>query len=162
MSLPAALEPDNLPSPQSQEELFIHNLFIEPSVTQAALKAGYSEYSAKSHIYAKLRNPKFQEKIREYARTHELIESVPTILRLENNALKWLADKPQELPKYAAILKQKKQIAGLLQQDSQPAQAMISIGQVANLMLNMSQVDSNSNAVNADIVQGSSITVDSD
>lgn len=133
--------PDNLPTPQDQEALFIHNLFIESSITQAALKAGYSESSAKSHIYTKLRQPKFQEKIRDYARTHELVNSVPTILRLEENALKYLEDKPEELPKFSALLKQKKQIAGLLSQDAAPAQPMISIGQVATLMLQVSQVE---------------------
>ena len=137
---------DNLPTePINQEELFIRNLFIEPSITQAALNAGYSESSAKSHIYTKLRQPKFQEKIRDYARQHELIDSVPTILRLENQALKYLEDKPEELPKFASILKQKKQIAGLLSQDVAPQQATISIGAVANLMLNVSQVDSGNN-----------------
>jgi phage terminase small subunit len=131
--------PDTFPSIQDQESLFIRNLFTEPSITQAALSAGYSESSAKSHIYTKLRQPKFQERIREYARTHELINSVPTILRLEENALKYLADKPEQLPKFASILKQKKQIAGLLSQDVAPAQATISIGQVSNLMLNVTQ-----------------------
>ena len=132
---------DNLPTTLDQEAAFIRNLFLFPSITQAALESGYSESSAKSHIYTKLRQPKFQEKIREYARTHELIESIPTILRLENNALKYLDGKPEELPKFAALIKQKKQIAGLLSQDSPVSQAMISIGQVANLMLNVSQVE---------------------
>lgn len=132
---------DSLPTTQDQEALFIHNLFIESSITQAALKAGYSESSAKSHIYTKLRQPKFQEKIREYARVHELVNSVPTILRLEENALKYLADKPAELPKFSALIKQKKQIAGLLSQDAVPQQPMISIGSVANLMLQVSQVE---------------------
>ena len=140
MSLPALQEPDNIPSPLDREDTFIRNLFIEPSVSQAALKAGYPESTANSWIYSRLRNPKLQEKIREYARTHELVNSVPTILRLEENALKYLADKPDQLPKFSAILKQKKQIAGLLAADSQPAQAMISIQSVANLMLQVSQV----------------------
>jgi hypothetical protein len=132
---------DNLPEPIDRESAFLRNLFIEPSVMQAALKAGYSEAYSKGDIYTRLRTSKFQEKVREYARTHELIESISVIMRLEHNALKWLQDKPQELPKYASILKQKKQIAGLLSQDTAPAQATISIGQVANLMLNVSQVD---------------------
>lgn len=134
---------DNLPSivsdPIDRESLFIRYLFTEPNVVKAAIKAGYSEQYSSGPIYGKLKTPKFQAKIREYAVTHELIDSVPVIMRLEHNALKWLADKPEELPKFASILKQKKQIAGLLQQDSQPAQAMISIGQVANLMLNVDQ-----------------------
>jgi phage terminase small subunit len=152
--LPAAI-----PTNQEREDAFIRNLFIEPSVVAAALKAGYPETSATSYVYQRLRNPKFQERIREYARTHELVESVPVIMRLEHNALKYLEDKPQELPKYASILKQKKQIAGLLSQDVQPQQATISIGQVSNLMLNVSQAhiqdavnvaDNSANIINMD------------
>jgi hypothetical protein len=130
---------DNLPGPIDRESAFLRNLFIEPSVMQAALKAGYSEAYSKGDIYTRLRTSKFQEKVREYARTHELIESIPLIMRLEHAALKHLDGKPEELPKFASILKQKKQIAGLLSQDAAPAQATISIGQVANLMLNVTQ-----------------------
>ena len=60
-------------------------------------------------------------------------------MRLEHKALEHLEGKPDQLPKFAAILKQKKQIAGLLSQDVAPAQATISIGQVSNLMLNVNQ-----------------------
>jgi hypothetical protein len=134
---------DNLPSivsePLDRESSFIRNLFIEPNVLQAALKAGYSEGYATGPLYNRLKSPKLQEKIREYARSHELINSVPLIMRLEHKALEYLEDKPSELPKFSAILKQKKQIAGLLSQDVVPQQAMISIGHVANMMLNVSQ-----------------------
>jgi len=145
VSLPASVSNDYLPSALTspdnidRESLFIRNLFIEPNVLQAALKAGYSEGYATGPLYNRLKSPKLQERIREYARQHELIDSVPTIMRLEHNALKWLADKPEELPKFASILKQKKQIAGLLSQDVAPQQATISIGQVSNLMLNVNQ-----------------------
>jgi hypothetical protein len=50
-----------------------------------------------------------------------------------------LQDKPQELPKFAAILKQKKQIAGLLQQDTTPTAPTINIKEVRTLMLNVPQ-----------------------
>jgi phage terminase small subunit len=130
---------DTLPTPPDREQEFIKNLFLEPNPYQAAIKAGYSESYSVSTLYTRLKNPKFQERIREYARSHELVNSVPLIMRLENKALKYLEDKPQELPKFASILKQKKQIAGLLSQDVAPQQAMISIGHVANMMLNVSQ-----------------------
>jgi len=139
----ATILPEPLPAipdiPLDRESSLIRNLFIEPNVYQAAIKAGYSHSYADSTIHTRLKNPKFQAKVREYAITHELINSVPVIMRLEHNALKWLADKPEELPKFASILKQKKQIAGLLSQDVQPQQATISIGQVSNLMLNVNQ-----------------------
>ena len=156
------LNTETLPTPLDRESQFIRNLFVEPNLLQAALKAGYSESYANSQIYQRIRSPKLQEKIREYARTHELIESVPTILRLEHQALKYLDGKPEELPKYAALLKQKKQIAGLLAQDVIPQQATISIGAVANLMLNVSQVGIESEPINADIIQHRDITIDSD
>jgi hypothetical protein len=156
MSLPALHEPDSLPSitsdPVDRESLFIRNLFIEPNVLQAALKAGYSEGYATGPLYNRLKSPKLQQRIREYATTHELVDSVPLILKLEHNALKYLEDKPQELPKFASILKQKKQIAGLLSQDVQPQQATISIGQVSNLMLNVSQVEPGSSDNVTDII----------
>ena len=138
---------DNIPSivsePIDRETLFIRYLFTEPNVVSAAIKAGYSEQYSSGPLYGKLKTPKFQAKLREYATTHELIDSVPLILKLEHNALKWLDGKPEELPKFASILKQKKQIAGLLSQDVAPQQATISIGQVANMMLNITQPDSN-------------------
>jgi hypothetical protein len=147
---------DNFPSivsePIDRETAFLRNLFIEPNVLQAAIKAGYSEGYANGPLYNRLKTPKFQAKLREYATTHELIDSVPLILKLEHNALKWLQDKPEELPKFASILKQKKQIAGLLSQDTAPAQATISIGQVANLMLNVSQVEPGSGDNVTDII----------
>jgi hypothetical protein len=157
--LPAAANiatQDNFPSivsePIDRESLFIRYLFTEPNVVSAAIKAGYSEQYSSGPLYNKLKTPKFQAKLREYATTHELIDSVPLILKLEHNALKWLQDKPEELPKFAGILKQKKQIAGLLSQDAAPAQATISIGQVANLMLNVSQVDPLESDNTADII----------
>ena len=135
---------DNIPRVptviDNREDIFIQNLFICDSTLQAALKAGYSESYATGSLYAKIKHPKFQAKIREYAVTHELINSVPKIMHLESKALEYLQDKPDQLPKFASILKQKKQIAGLLSQDAAPAQAMISIGQVSNLMLQVSQV----------------------
>jgi hypothetical protein len=145
--------------PIDRESAFLRNLFIEPNVLQAAIKAGYSEGYANGPLYNRLKTPKFQAKLREYATTHELIDSVPLILKLEHNALKWLDGRPEELPKFASILKQKKQIAGLLSQDVAPAQATISIGQVSNLMLNVSQAhtqdavnvaDNSANIINMD------------
>jgi hypothetical protein len=132
---------DNIPTVIDRESAFIRNLFVEPNLLQAALKAGYSEGYASGPLYNRVKQPKFQAKIREFAVTHELIDSVPTILRLEHQALKYLDGKPEELPKFSALLKQKKQIAGLLSQDAAPAQPMININQVANLMLNVSQVE---------------------
>jgi hypothetical protein len=138
VSLPALQDP--LPDiPLDRESLLIRYLFTEPNVFQAAIKAGYSEGYADGPLHNRIKSPKLQEKIREYARQHELINSVPLIMRLEHKALEYLADKPSELPKFSAILKQKKQIAGLLSQDVQPQQATISIGQVSNLMLNVNQ-----------------------
>jgi AICAR transformylase/IMP cyclohydrolase PurH len=82
---------------------------------------------------------------------------VPTILKLEQKALKWLEDKPDQLPKFASILKQKKQVAGILSQDLTVVQPTINIKEVANLMLNVSQdnavLDGNKEQVNTDNMQ---------
>ena len=156
MSLPALQDP--LPDiPLDSESAFISNLFLYNSTTEAAIKAGYSESYATSAIRVRLKDPKFLNRIREYAQQHELVESVPQIMRLEQSALNYLRDKPQELPKFTGLLKQKKQIAGLLSQDVAPQQATISIGQVSNLMLNVNQhtlpvVNSSDNTANIIIV----------
>jgi hypothetical protein len=124
-------------NPPTKQELFIRNLFLYETPFQAAIAAGYTESTAKATIYTQLKSKKLQDKIRDYAKTHELL-NIPKVLRLEDKALDYLIDKPQELPKFAALLKQKKQIAGLLHQDVTPQVPTISIGEVQNLMLNVS------------------------
>jgi hypothetical protein len=130
---------DNLPeSTPDREDLLIRNLFLCKTPREAAKKAGYSDsYTESGLIYRRLKSPKMQEKIRRYAIANELL-NIPAILDLERGAIKYLQDKPQELPKFAAILKQKKQIAGLLQQDVVPTAPTINIKEVRNLMLNVS------------------------
>jgi hypothetical protein len=131
---------DNLPeSTPDREDLLIRNLFLCKTPREAARKAGYSEsYTESGLIYRRLKSPKLQEKIRQYAIANELL-NIPAILDLERGAIKYLQDKPQELPKFAAILKQKKQIAGLLQQDTTPTAPTINIKEVRTLMLNVPQ-----------------------
>ena len=128
----------NLPiDPPTKRELLIRNLFLYDNIQKAAIAAGYSPNTAKGEIYNILKKKKMQEQIRDYAIAHELI-NIPKILKLESDAIDYLVDKPQELPKFAAMLKQKKQIAGLLHQDATPQVPTISIGEVQNLMLNVS------------------------
>jgi hypothetical protein len=50
----------------SREDEFIRFLFLGMSVYDAGLKAGYSKSSLDSTIYTKFKNPKFQDKIRDY------------------------------------------------------------------------------------------------
>ncbi len=130
---------DILPEPIDREELYIRNLFLCDSALEAATKAGYSYGYATGPLYKRLKSHKFQEKLRKYAITHELL-NIPKVMRLESAAIDYLEGKPAELPKFAAILKQKKQIAGLLHQEQVAQVPTISIDQVQNLMLNVSQV----------------------
>jgi nicotinic acid phosphoribosyltransferase len=124
-------------NPPTKQELFIRNLFLFDSAYEAAIAAGYSESTASGTIYHQLKSKKLQDKIRDYAKTHELL-NIPKVLKLEDKALDYLKDITQELPKFSALLKQKKQIAGLLHQDVTPQVPTISIGEVQNLMLNVS------------------------
>lgn len=133
-ALPATTENDS----PDREDLFIRNLFICKSTQDAALEAGYSPTYSSGPIYQKIKSAKFQEKLRKYAIAHELL-NIPKIMALENAALKHLDGKPEELPKFAAILKQKKQVAGLLQHDAAPQAPTISIKDVGQLMLNVYQ-----------------------
>src|SRR3990172_9182694 len=119
-------ESNEQPETPERAELFIRNLFLCKSTQDAALEAGYSPTYASGPIYKKIRNAKFQEKLRKYAISNELL-NIPKIMQIETDALRYLEDKPAELPKFAAILKQKKQIAGLLHHDMAPQAPMINI-----------------------------------
>lgn len=139
MQSTAIVEVERLPSNvDPREDLMIRNLFLCDSIAEAAIKAGYSESYANGPLYIRLKKPKFQEKIRKYAIANELL-NIPKIMRLESKALDYLVDKPAELPKFASILKQKKQIAGLLSQDAAPQVPTISIEKVGQMMLNVYQ-----------------------
>jgi hypothetical protein len=146
MELNSTANDDNLPDPfqaPNREDLFIQYLFMLGNTTEAAMKAGYSATYAYTAIRKRFKDVKFLDKIREYARTHELVDSIPKILKIENKCLTYLETQadPSEIPKFAAILKQKKQIAGLLQQDTTPTAPTINIKEVRNLMLNVSHND---------------------
>lgn len=129
-------DPDEIPDKPSRQELFIRNLFLFDSVLKAAITAGYTEGYARGPIYSRIKTKAFQNKLREYAVSHELL-NIPRIMRLERDAIKYLQGKPEELPKFASILKQKKIVAGLIQAETTHNVTMINIKEAQNMMINM-------------------------
>ena len=106
-------EDNTLPEAPSREGRFIRNLFIYKTVNEAALDAGYSPNTAKAYIYTKIKQNKFQEKVRQYAIENDLM-ALPKIAYIENKVLDHLVENPLDLPKYIHTVKQKKQTAGIL------------------------------------------------
>jgi len=127
-------EIDDLPVAETKEDKLIRNLFLYKTVYEAAIKAGYTEYTAKSTIYTKLKNERFKNKIREYAVSNDLM-SLPKIAYIEEQVLDHLVKNPLDLPKYAQTLKQKKQIAGILGQDVAPAPVVINIKAIERIQI---------------------------
>ena len=120
-------EDNTLPEAPSREDKFIRNLFIYRSKYKAAIEAGYSENTAKSTIYTKLKNERFRNKIRDYAITNDLL-SLPKIAYIEEQILDHLVKNPLDTPKFVRTLKEKKQIAGVLGHEiPKPQQPTINI-----------------------------------
>ena len=140
------------------ENKFIELLFeyAGHTPTKAALEAGYSESYAKNIKWLKLRDPKFQAKIKEqYNGSATFL--LPTIFKSEcdtiniaNQAVKDIQeelsltddlDKRIELSEKALSLlakpsntrKELKQAAGVLSDDKQYSQTTVNIGQIQQL-----------------------------
>ena len=107
---------EDLPTAETREEKFIRNLWLYPTAKEAALKAGYSEYTASSTIYVKMKTERFRNKIREYAIDNDLM-ALPKIGYIEDRIIDYLMENPLEASKHKHILKQKKQVAGVLGND---------------------------------------------
>ena len=125
---------------ETREEKFIRALFTYNNVREAGKYAGYSPaYVNSGNFYRKLKNPKFQEQVRQYAIAHGLL-NIPRICRIEDAVLTHLEANPLDVPKYQRTLKEIKQVSGLLQPDDQATKTpTIRISNVQNLMLQLHQ-----------------------
>ena len=127
-------EIDDLPTAETREDKLIRNLYICKTVYEAAIKAGYSENTAKSTIYTKLKNERFKNKIRDYAISNDLL-SLPKIAYIENQILNHLMENPLDTPKYSKTLKQKKKVAGILGEDVPQAPQVINIKSIEKVQV---------------------------
>ena len=127
---------DNLPTTAeiSKSEQLIGYLFTEPDIKSAAIKAGYAESTASKSIYTMIKQPEFQNRLRQYAIQNDLL-SLPQLAKIESKCLKLVEDSPEKYPKFKEIFRQKKQIAGLLAQDAVPAQPTINIKTIEHLQV---------------------------
>ena len=127
---------DNLPTTTktSKSEQLIGYLFTEPDIKAAAIKAGYAESTASKSIYTMIKQPEFQNRLRQYAIQNDLL-SLPQLAKIESKCLKLVEDSPEKYPKFKEIFRQKKQIAGLLAQDAVPAQPTINIKTIEHLQV---------------------------
>jgi len=127
---------NNLPEPTepSKSDQLIRYLFSEPDIKAAAIKAGYAESTASKHIYTMIKDPKFQDRLRQYAIANDLL-SVPQLQKIENSCLKLVEANPEKYPKFKEIFRQKKQVAGLLAQDTTPAVPTINIRSIEHLQV---------------------------
>ena len=128
-----------LPKTETREQKFIRNLFICSSIQEAGLKAGYSANTSKSTLYVKIRSPRFQQKVRDFAIANDIM-CLPRIARIEDQVLRHLEKHPLDLPKYKDTVRQKKQVAGLLNPDAQPSQPMADIRNIQQLMIQINNI----------------------
>lgn len=126
--------PESVQKLTPKQQSLIQNLFTEKTIIAAAEKAGYKTDSIPSNVYLMVRTPEFQRKMLEYAKANNILD-LPQIHRIEAQALNDLERNPENYAKYKDILKQKKQVAGLLAPDTQPVQATVSIQSVQNMQV---------------------------
>ena len=130
-------EPDNLPTteqPQDMQDKLVSLLFTESTIKDAGLKAGYAPTTCSSTIYTLLKQPAFQNKLRQYAIQNDLL-SLPQLAKIESKCLDVVANNPEKYPKFKEIFRQKKQVAGLLAPDAVPAQPTINIRTIEHLQV---------------------------
>jgi Arc/MetJ family transcription regulator len=133
------IEIDDLIVAETMEEKFIRNLFLYRTVYEAAIKAGYSETTARASIYTKIKDERFKNKLREYAISNDLL-SLPKISYIEEQVLNHLVKNPLDAPKHARMLREKKQIAGILGQDVAPAPQVINIATIEKIQIAITEV----------------------
>jgi len=129
-------ELDNLPVAESKEDKLVRNLFLYETTYEAAIKAGYTENTAKSTIYTKIKKERFRNKIRDYAVANDLLE-IPIIAHIERKILKAVNKNIKDYPKYKDVFKQKKKVAGILADDTAPVQQMITIQACEKVQINL-------------------------
>jgi len=84
-----------------------------------------------------MKTERFKDKIREYAIAND-VRSLPKIGYIEDRIIDYLMDNPLEASKHKHILKQKKQIAGILGQElPTPEQPMVNLGRLQVFWSNM-------------------------
>nr|BDD44331.1 hypothetical protein 8 [Desulfobacterales bacterium] len=131
-------EEDTNSTPLTREEQFIRNLCLYDSTRDAAIAAGYSKSYANGPLYQRLKNPDFQNKIREYYIQHSRLV-LPKILKLNNKIIEYLVDRDnfKETPKYKDTLRQILQVSGLLQTDKAEPTQTINYIEIRKLMTNL-------------------------
>lgn len=132
---------NNLPeTAESKEDRFIRLLPLCDSISDAALKAGYSKSFATSGIYLKLKKPCMQKKLRDFYIENAHL-SIPKLSKIQNKILDYLdtGDNFKELPKFHHTQRQLLQVAGLLGQDEAPRQPVINIKDIRQLSIQVQQ-----------------------
>ena len=121
------LDDEVLPTCETQDDELVRNLFLYPTVQEAAKEAGFKGSMLKSGVYNKIKTKRFQDKIREYAVAHNVM-SLPKIMMIEDKVIEHLLKKPLESAKHTRMLAEKKRIAGILGEDTpQPKAPTINI-----------------------------------
>ena len=106
----------DVPTAETQDDMLLRNLFLYPTVKEAAEKAGFTGAMLQSGVYVKIKRKSFQNKIREYAIAHN-VASLPRIMFIEDRVIDHLMKKPLDSVKHTRMLSEKKRIAGILGED---------------------------------------------
>lgn len=113
-------EQTQLSTLSEQENLLIENLANGMNTRNAAIAAGYSEATANSTIYSKLRRPAFLARLGEAvkdlpdARVAIAKARLPLLARLESKAYEKMEDEPELVLKYGKFTEREYKLAGLL------------------------------------------------
>lgn len=117
-------EIEGLPTAETQDDQLVRNLFLLPTVQEAAKEAGFTGSMLKSGVYNKIKTKRFQDKIKEYAITHNVM-TLPKIMQIEDKVIDHLLKKPLESNKHTRMLAEKKRIAGILGEDTPPPATVV-------------------------------------
>lgn len=115
-----------------QENLLIENLANGMNTRNAAIAAGYSEATANSTIYSKLRRPAFLARLGEAvkdlpdARIAIAKARLPLLARIEAKAYEKMEDDPELMLKYGKFTEREYKLAGLLS-DAPQAQVNVTV-----------------------------------
>jgi hypothetical protein len=138
---------DNEPAPVEPEDRMVKlaRILCQPGLdlplNKAAELAGYGPGYANSNIYQTVRNPKFQQILKECVLTQYKTNSIPRILNIDNKVLGHLVENPLEAPKFAATLKRISKIAGYLNDETPHVVQTINFNSIRQSLRNFIERD---------------------
>ena len=131
----------------NRETKFMEYLALGMNITEAGLKAGYSQSYSKTDIRRKLNSPRFISKLAEFAdqqpetRTTLAKLRLPKLYNLEDKFFDKCEDDPELYARYSKISEREYKLAGLMTQDVQ-AQIIVPVSVAIQVQNHLQQQES--------------------